>query len=491
MRKLAWLLGLLLVLGACQAKAPEPPQASWRLHVKGTELLDEAGRTVLLRGVNAGGRSKWAPYMPFDFDAQKPGDFEARLAKYLERAQGWGVNVLRLPFTWEAVEPVQGHDDQTFLKRYDALIAAAWQRGMRVIVDFHQDVYSQRFCGDGFPDWTLPPGTAPGPRHHDCPSWFQGYLGDPAVLAAFTDFFANQRGVRDAYEALWERMAARYRDTPGVIGFEVLNEPGHALNGIGEWEAQVLTPFYAHVAAKIHAQAPKALVFLDTSPFDALTGTTQVGKPEGDYLVFAPHWYDPSVYAPGTDVDPDAPKAAMAQWAAARDQWQAPVILGESGYRAGTKNAAPGARALLDALDEQHMHFTWWEYSASKDDWNSEGLSLLNPDGSERAELVAELARPYPTAWTHKPAGKGPKWFWDPVSRTFDVRQDLQSSEPWEATLVLPVGAFPHGYEVTETSPWVKDFEIETLSPGVVRVRCSAGGFKNMEPWVSVEVVGK
>src|SRR5579871_341231 len=72
-----------------------PVLASSQLVAKGTELRDALGRVVFLRGVDAGGRSKFAPFVPFDFSAN---GFDAALAAYLDRAASWGIDVLRVPF---------------------------------------------------------------------------------------------------------------------------------------------------------------------------------------------------------------------------------------------------------------------------------------------------------------------------------------------------------------------------------------------------------
>src|SRR5206468_1972169 len=140
-----------------------------------------------------------------------------------DRAAAWGIDTMRVPFTWAAVEPTQGKDDEDFLKRYDALLDAAWARGIWTILDFHQDVYAENFCGDGFPSWTIPdPKPAP---HHDCPSWGLEYFGDKGVQGAFDRLWAKDSTVQRDLSLMWVRMAARYKDRPGVIGFEIINEP--------------------------------------------------------------------------------------------------------------------------------------------------------------------------------------------------------------------------------------------------------------------------
>src|SRR5580698_8522627 len=87
----------------CTLTPPSPPD--WRLQADGTLLLDGLGRVVFLRGVDAGGRSKFAPYVPFDYAA---GQYTQALGSYMDRAASWGIDAMRVPFTWSALEPTQG-----------------------------------------------------------------------------------------------------------------------------------------------------------------------------------------------------------------------------------------------------------------------------------------------------------------------------------------------------------------------------------------------
>ena len=198
-----------------------PAPTDWRLVADGTNFRDDLGRIVLLRGVNAGGRSKFAPYVPFDY----PDDagYATALDAYMDHAASWGIDVMRVPFTWAALEPTQGVDDPDWLSRYDQLLDAAWARKIWTILDFHQDMYSESFCGDGFPGWTIPDA---GPYEHDCPNWQLEYFNDDGVKTAFDRFWDAGSPVQSAYVSAWDVMVARYKDTPGVLGFEPINEPG-------------------------------------------------------------------------------------------------------------------------------------------------------------------------------------------------------------------------------------------------------------------------
>jgi endoglycosylceramidase len=352
------------------------------LHADGTVLRDTAGRAVHLRGVNMGARSKWAPFAPFDFE---PGGYQAALDAYLDRAQSWGINVARVPFTWEAVEPTQGTDDAEFLARYDALLDGLWKRGIRSIIDFHQDVYAHVYCGDGFPAWTLaPPHPAP---HHDCANWTTGYLADPLIRGAFDRFWAAGSPVQSAYVSMWERMARRYGSKPGVIGFELINEPGWGTADLKQWEKEVLTPFFTATAARVRAVAPSSLIFFEGSGADALFNVTSIDRPGGEGLVYMPHYYQLASR-------PEAVAGDLKYFAGRGKAWNVPVILGEFGVAVTEPLAEPLMSAHWDALEALGMGGTEWEYSASPELWNAERFSLAEADGTQNVTARA-IVRPY------------------------------------------------------------------------------------------------
>lgn len=419
--------------GVCSLSAPELPDT--RLRADGTRFRDALGRVVVLRGVNAGGRSKFAPFAPFDF---AEGGYDAALAAYLDRAEAWGLDALRVPFTWAAVEPTQGQDDEAFLARYDALLDAAWARGMVTIIDFHQDIYAEVFCGDGFPAWTVPdPKPAP---HHDCPSWSSKYFNDDDVRAAFDAFWADGSPLRAAYEALWDRLAKRYKDRPGVIGFELINEPGWGNQNIDAFEANTLSTFFAEMVARVRKTAPDTLIFIDATGAAAGALTTSVKRPPGEGVVFAPHYYQIGALS-GAGGDPSKVRLDLTKWKNIGAEWQSPVLLGEF----GTSNLAPDTpeymTAHYDALDALGMSATQWEYSVAVEEWNSEDLSLARADGSE-TPIAASIVRAYPRAV----AGDEIAFAFDSKTGSFTLRY---APSPGVTEIATPARLYPKGFDVT------------------------------------------
>ncbi len=389
------------------------PDVGWGLTTQGTTFVDALGRHVNLRGVNAGGHSKQRPrYLPFDFTER---DFPAALDAYMDRAASWGVDVLRVPFAWAAVEPTPGSDDALFLTRLDALLDAAWERRIFTIVDFHQDVYAAPFCGDGFPTWTLPGPVDDDPGDRDCDLWFSGYQFDSDVKAAFDRFWTNQGGVQSAYRELWDRMAARYRDRPGVMGFEMLNEPGWGNATLPLFEATTLRDFLSTMAGRIHAIAPDALVFFDLPGIDALSLKTSLPEPNGANLVFAPHYYQLAAF----DGDGNASRVEsdLETWANRGGDWGIPTFVGEFGISHDAVSPGAYVAAHWSAFDALGIHGAQWEYSVSEQPWNGESLGIVQADGSEYTSITDEIVRVYPRAV----AGTDAVFSYDASTRRFSL----------------------------------------------------------------------
>ncbi len=426
-----------------------PTPVDWRLAADGTRLRDGLGRIVFLRGVNAGGRSKFAPYVPFDYS-----DYPSALATYMDRAASWGIDVMRVPFTWAALEPTQGQDDQDWLSRYDQLLDAAWARGIWTIIDFHQDVYSEVYCGDGFPGWTVSNPPAPA---HDCPQWGQEYLFDPNVRAAFDAFWASGSQVMTEYQAAWDTMVARYKDRPGVLGFEPINEPGWGTQIESTFTATTLTAFYSVMVPRMRSEAPASLVFIDATGLDGGTLTTGLEKPNGDGIVFAPHFYPLSH-------NPDAVAGSMQNWLDMSASWNVPLFLGEMGESALADGVADYMAAHWAAFDTNGaVGGAWWEYSTSQDLWNSETNTIVAPDGTE-LPVAGAIIRPFARAV----AGDSIAQSFDPATSKLTLSY---APSPGVTEVSLPKRAYPRGYDVALVGGCYDD----TSEPGRLLVQPDPG----------------
>jgi endoglycosylceramidase len=448
------------------ACAPAVALPTTRLTIDGTRFRDALGREVLLRGANTGGRSKLPPFLPFAFDtSQGSATFAAAADRYFARMASWGLRTARMPFTWEALEPTRGTFDEAWLARYEAMVDAAGAHGIRVIVDFHQDLFARPYCGDGFPLWTLP---QPIPeRPEDCKTWFLGYFIDPQQRLAFDRLWANTDGIQDAMEAMWRFMAKRMWTHSAVIGFEVLNEPAEGSGEVETWAPEILTPFIDRMAAAIRAEAPGALIFFDSTGVEATKQTTSLRRPTGADLAFAPHFYDQTIFIAG-DGDPAVAKA-VANWSKQRTEWTLPVLIGEFGIPRSGGGVSSYSRAVWDVLDEELLHGTVWEYSDAPDEWNEEGMSLVGLDGQEALSAL-EAIRVYPSAV----AGTI-------TSFTFD-RATLSATLVWQATegtteLAAPARLYPTGPEATLTGV----AGCTSWEDGVLRVRTSGAGAATLQ----------
>jgi endoglycosylceramidase len=382
------------------AVAPASPAlAAPPLHVEGRHFKDDAGRTVVLRGVNVAGNSKVPPFMP----AADPAIFDPLPA--------FGMNVVRLLFTWEAYEPTEGVHEEAYLDYHAAAARAAWERGLYVIVDFHQDAfsrYSVHGCGDGFPAWALPPALSPalpdnGPG---CASWGVQMQSDKDMMAAWTAFHSDAGGVKTRYLAMLESVSERLAAEPGVIGYDLMNEP---------WGDEVadLGPFYEDAAAALRKASPEAIVFVSPHARTSAGSQTGLGRPAFGNLAYSPHFYDASVllFKSWSGVEPDAPFETMDSKA---EEWGVPLFVGEFGAPAPTAEVEAYMNALYRRLDDRFASGAQWVYTpgwteAAKDGWNDEDLSIVDGAGKPRANF---LVRPYapkiagaPTAFRVKAEG--------------------------------------------------------------------------------------
>ncbi|CAM9399182.1 unnamed protein product, partial [Discosporangium mesarthrocarpum] len=172
---------------------------------------------------------KEAPYHPiytgFDPEESLGEEDAANLAR-------WGFNVVRLGVLWPGVEPERGVYNHTYLEAIDDIIAILARHGIYTMVDFHQDLLTRKFCGEGIPAWVealileeIPQDTRPfpWPVGDRTPSPFTQW-SVPKVSAGFQALYDNVGGVLDSLAEYWRVVARWFADSPWVIGYDLINE---------------------------------------------------------------------------------------------------------------------------------------------------------------------------------------------------------------------------------------------------------------------------
>jgi endoglycosylceramidase len=284
----------------------DPP--SW-LHVAPVgggraELVDDAGRTVLLRGANVAGLEDDYHYTATDeppwpispklydracpamthgvgeaplceVDASKPAyqqSFADGARNDLAQIRALGFNVIRLAVSWSQLESTPGTYNAMYIDRIAQVVGWARQQGVYVLIDMHQDDYT-RFKPETAPV-SVPPlvtPTAQSPNHADgAPRWAVITDGEPAVApfgagpfnayvaAAFDSFWHNREpavpvgaspgpGLQDHYIGAMAALARRFKAESAVVGYEIMNEPLPGLFPPVAFSTAELYPFYRKV----------------------------------------------------------------------------------------------------------------------------------------------------------------------------------------------------------------------------------------------------
>jgi endoglycosylceramidase len=213
---LAVLLAGLTLLAVPPAQSETLPAggATPQLRRDGPWSVDGAGRVVLLHGVNA--VWKLTPYTP----PETAEGFIAQDADFLARN---GFNAVRIGILFSGVMPQPGVIDQGYLDAWQRVIDLLAARHIWVMIDFHQDLFTERFQGEGFPAWAVhQPLTSALP---DPAFGFPANYFTPQVSEVFDQLYANAGGVRDKVAQAWAAVAERFRHQPYLMGYDLINEP--------------------------------------------------------------------------------------------------------------------------------------------------------------------------------------------------------------------------------------------------------------------------
>jgi endoglycosylceramidase len=454
-------LALTAVVGVSQtaSRAADPTAAAptWPVSHEGRWLTDAQGRALLVHGVN--------------FVAKEPGVTPADMGFGADDAQ-WlvdnGFEVVRLGTTAASIMPSPGVVDTAYLDSFAQTVHLLTDHGLLVLVDLHQDGWGPTLGSDGFPDWmTITHGATN--THTDFPLY---YITNPAIQAAFQSFWDDEDGpdgvpLQDSAAKIWKALAGAVAGDPGVIGYDLLNEPWPGTT----WQDCIspegcpvqdaaLDAFGTKMTQAIRSVDPTGLVFGEPYVlFNFGQGPTHISLPGGDPASgMAWHMYtaDPALEPAVVDF--------AAQWAA-----------GTGGALLNTEFGAVSDPAAIDRmtgeLDNGLMPWIWWAYN--------EQILLDAHEPPTDANLydlatVGAIVRPHPVAVAGTPEALD----YDPSSRTLDFSftPERVGGGTFPANTVtsfaLPDRSYPDGYQVDVRGGHV------TSAPGATQltVVADAGG---------------
>ena len=269
----------------CTVAPCAAPVSGW-LHTNpgDTNIYDSRGSIVRLVGLNAmgleyGTGTSGADQCRFGWGGEDAGGFSAG---EFDNIASWGFNFVRLPISWENLEPTAPSQafngnwvhkwNAAYLSELDYFVSQFGQRHIAVILDFHQLDISPAFQ------------QAPGGVHGTfCEGWGESTWLYPRITSpttrtdlttAICSFFTDNSMVGDAVpppieglKAAEQMLASRYSGNPTVIGIDIFNEPWFPRScGPNTTAAGLLMNFDTEISEAISAANPHLLVVFEEPP---------------------------------------------------------------------------------------------------------------------------------------------------------------------------------------------------------------------------------
>ena len=409
----------------------------------GRWITDAQGRVVNLHGINM--VYKRAPYAP---DATGFGDDDAAFLA------AEGFNAVRLGVIYKAVEPEPGVYDDAYLDRIRSTVDVLAAHGVVALLDFHQDMYNERFQGEGWPDWAVMDDGLPAEPASGFPN---NYLLMPALQHAFDHFFANDGALQDRYAAAWGHVAQRFRDAPNVLGYDLLNEPWpgstwqDCINPTGcPANDAKLEAFDRRVLAAIRAADPRGLVWHEPFVLFNQGAGTSVKALDDPNVGFSFHDYCLSAEQPASDQACAKSDDLVFQHALDRvASTKEALLLTEFGATDARSVLTP----MVERADRTMVSWTEWHYCGCDDpttsgpgDKQAIVLDPAKPPAGDNLKAVTldQLVRPYPQVVAGTPES------WSYADGTFAARWSTVGPDGRAATgdseIVVPARAYPAGY---------------------------------------------
>ena len=426
-----------------------------RLHVDGKSVVNSNGNVVVLHGVNFEGYE----LTQYQDDSWS----QHTLADYQEIAS-LGFNVVRLPISWQHIEPAQGAYDSTYFTNYvDRDIAWAAQCGIYVILSFQQWYWSPYF-------------TSVTPYPYGLPSWMfsSGYPNtQQGESQSITDFWAGKApngaaasssdpSMQDRMISAWQYIATRYKNNSAVLGYDLFNEPPSGTLSVANASLALYTFLPRLISSVSSVDSNHIFIYEPIAGrwdyFPQLINTPNT--------VFSVHIYP--FYNDATTGGYSGNKAVLESQVSSylnqpssdpTGNWNIPIFIGEFGPSTNPfySNDSPWVSDMADVLNEHGFSWAYWDYSLNSGD----KFSIVNPDRT-LTQYATDVVKPYVVSSSVASGGFSFNENTSIFSTSFSGSGQLQ------AQIYLPSTIYQNGFSITSsaayTQVWNAQTNIETVN---------------------------
>lgn len=294
------------------------------------------------RGINLGNA----------LEAPREGDWGVTLKQeYFEAIRQAGFDSVRIPVRWSAHAEASApyRIDAKFFERVDWAVEEALKRKLLVVLNMHH----------------------------------------------YEEIFNRPDDHRERFLAMWEQIAARYKDAPPALAFELLNEP-HASLDAATWNRLL-----AEALAVVRKSNPTRWVVVGPVGWNNINDLPSLVLPEDDRrLVVTVHYYSPFRFThQGAGwVGPAAVQWLGTKWNGTRAEQQAierdfdrainwaverkrPIYLGEFGAieRADLDSRARWTRCVAEEALKRKMGYAYWEFCSGFGTYDAQRGQWVQP----------------------------------------------------------------------------------------------------------------
>lgn len=361
MKCLTSLLLFALMFTGFQSRAATPPADAF-IRISGPDLIGPDGQKFFIRGTNLGNWLNPEGYMLRFQKVNSFGridqmlcemvgpDFTADFWKkfkdnYITRDDirflaATGSNTIRLPFHYKLFtdEDYMGLvADQDGFARIDKLIGWCREAGLYIILDMHD---------------------APGGQTGDNIDDSYGYPW----------LFESEKSQAQFCE-IWERIAARYKNEPVVLGYDLLNEP--------------IAPYFKNMAElndklePVYRKAVEAIRKVDKNHIILLGGAQW----NGNFKPFKAPQYDDKIMYTCHRYGGEPTADAIRGFINFRDSVNRPMYMGEIGH-----NKDEWMAAFCRTMEENNIGWTFWPYKKMN------GSSFVGITPPENWQMVVDFS---------------------------------------------------------------------------------------------------